>query len=319
MLTLRIQEGVLLDQGLADQVEAALAAVRERFPETRDIHVFPEYLPEFVWVCAAGPWIAGWRRGEVLTGHPETDQIGQTYGLEGVTRRVSVDQEACEDFRLWFSQRLKTWEVAPLYERLDFVEHARAPGTAGDGPNIFLIRKGGLFHVVFKNAWGDCPAGCTQKHYHYFEYDTVTGEVTKRGELAPGDPRPDFYLWGIPDRPRVKSYRDGDDLVHKCSAGPWWINLDALAVVDYLLDPQQTGPRYGEDREDWGHFERVRRAVLSNRRGTLLAVAAALVNEDADVRREAARVLQTRAGQDFGQGEAALAKWREWLAAEGPK
>ena len=46
---------------------------------------------------------------------------------------------------------------------------------------------GGGFRITFTNGWGDCPAGCINKHHWTFEV-TASGAVTLAGET--GDPLP---------------------------------------------------------------------------------------------------------------------------------
>ncbi len=47
----------------------------------------------------------------------------------------------------------------------------------GDRPNLQAMKNDGRWYVVFRDAWGDCPAGCTGQQLYYF---TVSGEQVTR-------------------------------------------------------------------------------------------------------------------------------------------
>lgn len=54
-------------------------------------------------------------------------------------------------------------------------------GFLGDGPDIDAVKSQGTWHVAFRRAWGDCPAGCIFQEIFFF---TVKGSDVERIEHA---------------------------------------------------------------------------------------------------------------------------------------
>jgi hypothetical protein len=75
------------------------------------------------------------------------------------------------------------------------------PGMAGDGSYIYAFAGAdGGFALAFKRGGGDCPSGCTENDYWYFETDAAcqvqaVGEMHDSGPCTPADQQP---RWGVP-------------------------------------------------------------------------------------------------------------------------
>jgi hypothetical protein len=75
-------------------------------------------------------------------------------------------------------------QVAAQYATLSGVKSAEPDSGGGDGPSICLTREADLWHYVFDQASGDCPAGCIDHSYRHFTTNAA-GAVTSLGELSP--------------------------------------------------------------------------------------------------------------------------------------
>jgi hypothetical protein len=94
--------------------------------------------------------------------------------------------------------------------------YAPDPERGGDGSFIYAFqREDGTFALVFKRGGGDCPAGCTENDYWYF--DTVDQCVVKDagytrryfdGQCLPADQLP---MWGIPPAAPPESICDANN------------------------------------------------------------------------------------------------------------
>ena len=95
--------------------------------------------------------------------------------------------------------------ISRQWPELADITRLYAPGTLGDGSLIYAFAEADGFRVVIKRGSGDCPAGCIDNEYWYF--DTTAGcQVIKRGHYAhtfdggancyriTGEP-----LWGLPE------------------------------------------------------------------------------------------------------------------------
>jgi len=90
---------------------------------------------------------------------------------------------------LCFDGRLNVPLAASLYQMLDNISYAEANYLGGDGPDVDASEDGGTWRVVFRDAYGDCPAGCTGEDLYFF---TVTGDSVTEVEAAQANADPQF-------------------------------------------------------------------------------------------------------------------------------
>jgi hypothetical protein len=83
-------------------------------------------------------------------------------------------------------------QLAEAYAALARVESVSPESVGGDGPTICVARDADVWHYMFDEAGGDCPAGCTEHIYYYFRTDAegtvVSGEpwiIDPSGEAPP--------------------------------------------------------------------------------------------------------------------------------------
>ena len=62
---------------------------------------------------------------------------------------------------------------------LEGIGYAEPNVHLGDGPDIEASMSQGIWHVVVRNAWGDCPSGCVDEELFFF---TVQGPDVERIE-----------------------------------------------------------------------------------------------------------------------------------------
>ena len=118
--------------------------------------------------------VAGPRGGGIVTGHGAFDALGAKLGVTGI--------------RLFPSLRIAELETGPLVNidaaieaglAVDGVTFAEPDAIPGDGSDIEAVELGGLWHVVFRKAWGDCPSGCMNAELFFFAVDGTA--VTRLG------------------------------------------------------------------------------------------------------------------------------------------
>lgn len=63
---------------------------------------------------------------------------------------------------------MNVFQASLLYSALDGIDHAQPDMLLGDGPDIEASKAGGTWYVVFRRAWGDCPAGCLHQEFRFF-------------------------------------------------------------------------------------------------------------------------------------------------------
>lgn len=104
-----------------------------------------------------------------------------TFGEWSCLNRHYVEKSVDHLFDRTFTLELKGIYdlklVAGDYDALPSLEYAETNRRAGDGPTICASRSGDTYHYIFDEASGDCPSGCIDHEYWYFEV-TVGGTIS---------------------------------------------------------------------------------------------------------------------------------------------
>jgi hypothetical protein len=90
------------------------------------------------------------------------DQLNRQFGPVRIDR--SLDGVAYIDLRV-------AHKLAPIcarYAALPAVLYAQPKTLLGDSSTIFVTRDGPIWHYLFDEASGDCPAGCTVHKVNYY-------------------------------------------------------------------------------------------------------------------------------------------------------
>ena len=66
------------------------------------------------------------------------------------------------------SERANVGAAGRAYRKIAGVEYAEPDAHLGDGPDIEAAKTGGVWHIVIRKAWGDCPSGCIYKKLFFF-------------------------------------------------------------------------------------------------------------------------------------------------------
>lgn len=282
-LTLELQrDRIELDQSLYSEVNQALTIIRTNYKQVSHIHThsMKEIHTEII-VETKASWSKAWEKGVRRTGIKEIDDLAETYGLESTGLLFE------NLFILKFSNPLKTNELAKLYESFPYVESANPNSMVGDGDDITVLDKGRYWLFVFKEGAGDCPSGCIEESYYYIKYDREKMKAEWKHQLPSSKSRSgQIHLWGIPDRKSLRAFKSFDNLVEVASSSFWWERLHAIDVIAFLLEGPKT-PRYGEDFEPEGHFDKLKKEVLDNRITAINVLETALSDPDSDVRLQA--------------------------------
>lgn len=96
--------------------------------------------------------------------------------------------------------------MAESYEGLDGVTETAANGAdAGDGSRVYLRRTDSGYEYLFRNAWGDCLAGCTSAEYWLFRSTADDLEFRGYWSTESADEAPSW--WGDAQA-MMEAYRD---------------------------------------------------------------------------------------------------------------
>ncbi len=190
VLALRIlareTDDLLLDakrrRGLAREIEGVLKRLRYAHPEMAKVSARTAHLPG-VLLLGVRPGlfkaVAGLLEGTsgpvaLRTGNRAFDALNARLELRAVRpyRHMGV-------LLMRLSRRANVGAAQRAYMAIEGVEYAEPDAHLGDGPDIEAAKSGGVWHVVVRRAWGDCPAGCIYKKLSFF---TVAGGEVERIE-----------------------------------------------------------------------------------------------------------------------------------------
>ena len=111
------------------------------------------------------------------TGYREFDALNRSFGLQRVQSFVIFPSS----FHIEFDPNIDIASVAQAYASLEGVSSASLNTNLVSGPDLHAHWGLGGWHVVFRNAWGDCPAGCLYAEYSYFRENRVEKSVVRMG------------------------------------------------------------------------------------------------------------------------------------------
>ena len=180
--------GLMLDDerqsALRHEIKQALSLIRRAYPAMADVRVREEYRPARIILGLEGKLretvVGTWNDETALapppTGHAAFDALNAKLRL----RAAEVLRHGGYAF-LDVDERVDVIEAAFAYFMIDGVDYARPEWAVGGSPDVDAAKVCDRWHFVFRNAWGDCPAGCIHSELSFF---TVVDEEVQRIEPA---------------------------------------------------------------------------------------------------------------------------------------
>jgi hypothetical protein len=152
---------------LTRHVEGDLAAIRTTFGEEYSIVEDISFLP---------PWLASC----IIVGFDEAtaqmvrddqydawDALNEEYGLADIDKALlSIGAVV-----LHFEGVMHPHHLTEIYSQLPGTRYVEPNWYRGDWRNIYPRLAGRNITYLFRDAWGDCPAGCTGQAFWYFTFD----------------------------------------------------------------------------------------------------------------------------------------------------
>lgn len=128
-------------------------------------HPTPRFSPLIVDVAFGTTWVEAWKQDSLLTGNPQVDQLLECHDLQlGSLVRWPWFYEA----ELTVPRQLNIRALARRFMEIDSVVWAGAHGAWGDGNDIQARFTYSYWELDYSLGWGDCPAGCTERHWWRF-------------------------------------------------------------------------------------------------------------------------------------------------------
>jgi hypothetical protein len=244
----RESEELLFDSegfaALTSELEHILGLIRDAYPATASIHARDIYMAGQIIVNLETPLkeaienaIAVQPDGAgLVTGQAAFDAINAQLGGVRALRLTHYFQST-GSLVLCLDQRVNVVPASLVYRELDGIRYAEPNWAGGDGPDIGALRGGDTWYVLFRDAWGDCPAGCMEQELMYF---TVTGDTVVAVESSQAEADPNFAS--------LVRWVHGDEIV---GIGVYWeqnpVNGEFVITSPLVDSPaQRAGVRPGD-------------------------------------------------------------------------
>ena len=180
----RESDALLLDgkrqRALGYEIKRTLSAVRRSYPPMAKISAREDYSRATLLLGLEGALrdavVRAWDDESVSepprTGNAAFDALNERLGLKAVRVFPSLGGA-----HLRLDERVNVDAALRVYLAIDGVSYAEPDALLGDGPDIEAAKVNGTWHVVFRKAWGDCPAGCMFRVLSFFT--VADGEVRR--------------------------------------------------------------------------------------------------------------------------------------------
>ena len=160
-------------QALSAEINGVIARVRASDPVVRNIGPRLDYEPGKFTLGLSGPLgdavlqaFGGQEKvTSLLTGFQSFDTLNTQLCLIEARFLFSASVHWVE---LKLSDRLNVGAVVSAYKQNEGVANADPHPAVGDGPDIAARKVGSDWHLIFRDANGDCPAGCIGQTLYCF-------------------------------------------------------------------------------------------------------------------------------------------------------
>lgn len=134
------------------------------------------------------PRFQPWRQGHRFTGDAHIDSLLLAYDLDVL--KYSDLTYFQDEVMLQSGRALNLWALAPRFLEIEGVlEWEPIPTMGGDGNDITARRDGDRWTLEYSLGFGDCYAGCINRHYWTFRV-YPNGRVEFAGSRGPPPPAP---------------------------------------------------------------------------------------------------------------------------------
>jgi|WetSurMetagenome_2_1015567.scaffolds.fasta_scaffold34803_2 hypothetical protein len=230
-LTLRQQtSGVWIDSAYAKHMDSLLTIARTASDSLDSIYVFPTVNTKSITLSTYASWSDAWRQGQLFTGNSYVDSLTQTYFLIN----VNPPPGNWYWFHLYFQFQMNTPVLAEVYNLHPDIFGAYANGYGGDGDDIIYFQKNEVLHFVFSHGWGDCPAGCTDRHNYYVKL--IPNQQGYQVNLVDEATFPDsilkIYLWNEPPLYQMTMFENTEQILDSILNNQnWWVRRHTIEGV----------------------------------------------------------------------------------------
>ncbi|RKU10670.1 hypothetical protein C6502_10610 [Candidatus Poribacteria bacterium] len=165
-----------------EEIERILPLIREAYPEianipvgrTRTLGQLTLFLEPGLYQTLAEILSTEEEFVTLKTGNAEFDELNSRLKLQGIA--LNSPPSILTFANLCFPEWVNIDAASDAYSAVEGVQYVDST-VIGDGPDIVTTKEGGRWFFIFRDAWGDCPAGCISQKLFFF---TVTGDEVQQ-------------------------------------------------------------------------------------------------------------------------------------------
>jgi hypothetical protein len=192
------KDSVLLPVDITNKYLGLLSAIYNQNTDITDsifnyysIHIYPYFFLEYhdlpysqlaLKMDTTLEWVKTYIQDSLISGNDKFDSITSLYNLR--LKEVWYLQSATYVF-IESPVIINFQALVGSFESIVGIEYAEPYNTlVGDGDDIQVSFNHDTANIVFSVGWGDCPAGCMDRHYWQF----LVFNCTSKFERSYGDP-----------------------------------------------------------------------------------------------------------------------------------
>ena len=181
------KEAVIPESLLLKYYHALIAVYNsnmEKAKKVKSIHDFrTETLREFIiGVDGSAAWFENWKNGNLYTGIGKFDNLVDSFNIE-----IKEVYDLHDRFAVVLTEEHVNLNAFPtLFNGITGIRHVEPNWITGDGSEISAQDSSGTLVLTYSIGWGDCPAGCINRHYWLFEItESAVTFLKETGDALP--------------------------------------------------------------------------------------------------------------------------------------
>ena len=165
-----------------EEIERILPLIREAYPEIANIPVrrartlgqLTLFLEPGLYQTLAEILSTEEEFVTLKTGNAKFDELNSRLKLQGIA--LNSPPSILTFASLCLPEWVNIDVASDAYSEVEGVQYVDST-IIGDGPDIVTTKESGRWFFIFRDAWGDCPAGCISQKLFFF---TVTGDEVQQ-------------------------------------------------------------------------------------------------------------------------------------------
>lgn len=192
---------ILRRNQLIGEIERLLSAIRAAHPLMNEIHAAEHDIPGELWIFLAPDFYEivenmiqdkqGLFRFE--TGNADFDALNAKLGVQ----RVKLGPARTSSFIFFFDKHLNLKVASEAYSMVEGVSSVSILHHFGLSTNIRASKQGETWYFIFRNGWGDCPAGCVHQELFCFTVRGTDVEMIPTTQAQTMPPFQELDSWGL--------------------------------------------------------------------------------------------------------------------------